>query len=72
MAPAERDVAADDLVGLQLEIRDGLAGLGEHGLLAGDQVHVALGVGDHVLVGLGIDAGVEVIFRSFGTSCLFL
>jgi hypothetical protein len=44
---------------LQLEVRDGLAGPGEHGLLAGDQGQVALDVGDLVLVGLGVDAGVE-------------
>jgi len=45
-------VAADDLVLLQLEVRDGLAGLAEDGLLAGDKAQVALDVRDLVLVGL--------------------
>src|SRR5580658_4106012 len=34
---AQRDVAADDLVLLELEVRDGLAGLAEDRLLAGDE-----------------------------------
>jgi hypothetical protein len=49
-------VAADDLVLLQLEVRDGLARAAEDRLLAGDEAQVALDVGDLVLVGLGVDA----------------
>src|SRR5271165_4147570 len=55
----QRDVAADDLVLLQLEVRDGLAALAQNRLLAGYQAQVALGVGYLVLVGLGVDPRVE-------------
>src|SRR6187551_3408664 len=56
---AKRDVATGDLVGLQFEIGDGALRTVQHRLLAGDETHVARGVGDLVLVGLGTDAGVE-------------
>ena len=42
-----------------LKLEMALRARAEHGLLAGDQRHVALDVGDLVLVGLGVDAGVE-------------
>ena len=56
---AEGDVATGDLVGLQLEVGDGLLRAVEHGLLAGDEADIASGVGDGVLVGVGADAGVD-------------
>ena len=57
---AKRDVAAGDLVGLQLEIGDGLASMRfSTGFWPAMSADVARGVGDLVLVGLGIDAGVE-------------
>ena len=56
---AERDVAADDLALLELEVGDGLPRLRQHGLLAGQGGDIALHIGDRVLVRLGVDAGVD-------------
>jgi len=43
----------------QLKVRNRLLGLGEHGLLAGDQTKIALNIADLILVCIGINTAVQ-------------
>ena len=52
-------MGADNLALAELEVGDGLLGLGKNGLLAGDGGEVAGDVGDLVLVSFGINAAVQ-------------
>jgi len=64
--PAKRDAAPGGLIGLQLEIGDRSFRLIEQGFLTGEGGHITGDIGDLILVGVGINTGVQVDLYQLG------